>query len=204
MVFVKKRNYFQSLWIVSKFLGNKPKWLVPLGLKYWFNIMGVENVVELDWWEDFVIDDLVITCTPAQHFSGRGLFDRNTTLWASWAIQNESFNIWFGGDTGYSKQFKEIGSKLGPFDLALIPIGAYNPRWFMSSMHVDPYYAVQIHNDINSKKSIGIHWGTFILTDEPIEEPPKLLKRILLDQNMNIDSFITLKHGETLTIKEQQ
>lgn len=201
---VISHNHYDHLDLNTvQFLGNKPKWLVPLGLKFWFNNIGIENVVELDWWEDFKMHDLIITCTPAQHFSGRGLFDRNATLWASWAIENESFNIWFGGDTGYSKQFKDIGNRLGPFDLALIPIGAYNPRWFMSSMHVDPYYAVEIHKDINSTKSIGIHWGTFVLTDEPVEEPPELLKKIIRSQNMNLDSFITLQHGETLTIKEK-
>ncbi|MBT3251487.1 MAG: MBL fold metallo-hydrolase [Candidatus Marinimicrobia bacterium] len=180
-----------------KYLGNNVKWFVPLGLKKWFNNMGITNVTELDWWERKPYKNLSIVCTPAQHFSGRGLFDRNKTLWSSWAILGEKKRFWFSGDTGYSSDFKKISSELGPFDLAAIPIGAYEPRWFMNPMHVTPDQAIQIHLDIKSKQTIGIHWGTFILTDEPIFEPLELLDKYKIEMNIPPGEFVTLKHGET-------
>jgi N-acyl-phosphatidylethanolamine-hydrolysing phospholipase D len=180
-----------------KHLGNNVKWFVPIGVKEWFNNMGITNVIELDWWERKLYKNLSIVCTPAQHFSGRGLFDRNKTLWSSWAILGDKKSFWFGGDTGYSSDFKKISSELGPFDLAAIPIGAYEPRWFMNPMHVTPDQAIQIHLDIKSKQTIGIHWGTFILTDEPIFEPLELLEKYKIDMNIPSGEFITMTHGET-------
>ncbi|MCF7797984.1 MAG: MBL fold metallo-hydrolase [Lentisphaeria bacterium] len=182
-------------------LGSSARWLVPLKVKSWFQDMGIETVEELDWWDSTRVGDLKFVCTPSQHFSGRTPFDRNETLWAGWAITGATQRFWFGGDTGYNPiQFKNIGTDLGPFDLALIPIGAYDPRWIMKNHHVNPEEAVQIHLDIRSLFSIGMHWGTYILTDEPIQEPAERLKLATQASGLSNDSFITAPLGKTFRI----
>ena len=104
------------------------------------------------------------------------MFDTNKTLWAGWVVRSSEQKIFFAGDTGYSKDFVEIGKRYGPMDLSLIPIGAYAPRWFMKDMHVNPEEAVKIHLDVESRQSIGMHWGTFLnLTEEPLLELPQRL-----------------------------
>lgn len=187
-----------------KALGNAPMYYVPLGLKAWFKAKGIsaERVVEMDWWDERAIEiagqTLRITATPSQHFSGRGLSDRDKTLWASWAITWHDFTAWFGGDTGYNDvQFKEIGSRIGAIDLGIIPIGAYAPRWFMKSVHVNPEEALKIHQDIGARSSMGIHWGTFILTQEPINEPPANLASALAAAQLPADAFVAYAIGET-------
>ncbi|MCH8011056.1 MAG: MBL fold metallo-hydrolase [Candidatus Marinimicrobia bacterium] len=179
-------------------LGNDPIWFVPLGLKKWFKSQGITNVIELDWWSEYEYKGFKFVSTPTQHFSGRGLFDRNKTLWCSWVVLGKKHRFWFAGDTGYFSEFKKIGEKYGPFDLAAIPIGAYNPEWFMLPMHLNPQQAVHVHQDIGSKQSIAIHWGTFILTDEPVDEPPRLLRIAMQEIGSNQESFTVLKHGETI------
>ena len=113
----------------------------------------------------------------------------------------EEKRFWFAGDTGYFSKFKDIGVKYGPFDLSAIPIGAYDPRWVMKPMHVNPDEAVQIHLDVNSKMTIGIHWGTFILTDEPIEEPRKKLRESIINRELTEKEFITMNHGQILVFE---
>ena len=181
--------------------GEGTLFLVPLGLKRWFQKRGISNVTELDWWEERRLGTLRIIAVPMQHWGKRTPFIRNDHLWASWIIMSESFKFYFGGDTGYSPHFREIGDKFGPFDLSAMPIGAYEPRWFMRSHHVNPEEAVQAHIDLRAEKSIGIHWGTFILTDEPLDEPPELLKKALKEKGIPEDRFTVLKHGETIILK---
>lgn len=189
----------------------------------WFNRSGIENTVELDWWQDI---DLTlapstgekgiatttsspskaeikarISCLPCQHTSSRTPFDRNETLWASWAVSSGDKSVWFGGDTGYRAvpelpkdtddygpdyvdlprcpAFKQIGDLRGPFDLGLIPIGAYDPRFIMSSMHANPFDSVEIFTDTKCNRAMGIHWGTWALTIEEVMEPPVLLREAL-------------------------
>ncbi|PYK95067.1 MAG: metallohydrolase [Verrucomicrobia bacterium] len=174
-----------------------PLFLVPLGLKAWFAGIGITEVEELDWWESRRIKTLTVTCLPAQHFSGRTLWDRNQRLWSSWAVAGDTKRIFFAGDTGYYPVFKEIGNRLGPFDLAAIPIGAYLPRVMMKMTHMTPEEALQLFADIQGQRFVAIHWGTFDLTEEPIEEPPQRLeaeaKRLGLDRS----KVWVLKHGET-------
>ena len=174
-----------------------PLFLVPLGLKAWFAGIGITEVEELDWWESRRIKTLTVTCLPAQHFSGRTLWDRNQRLWSSWAVAGDTKRIFFAGDTGYYTVFKEIGNRLGPFDLAAIPIGAYLPRVMMKMTHLMPEEALQLFADIQGQRFVAIHWGTFDLTEEPIEEPPQRLeaeaKRLGLDRS----KVWVLKHGET-------
>lgn len=147
--------------------GDQLRWYVPLNLKKWFNDLGVQNVVELDWWEEYCAEKgIKFVLTPAQHWSKRGLNDDFHSLWGSWSIIGPRNRFFFTGDTGYCPVFEEIGKVYGPFTAAAIPIGAYSPRWFMSPQHVDPQQAVQIHRDIRSKSSMAIHWGTFALAYE--------------------------------------
>jgi len=190
-------------WSIKQ-LGNQPRYFVPLGIKDWMIGKGIDEarVTELDWWqsEKITLNDqpIEITATPTQHFSGRGLFDRNSTLWASWAVSLPDFTFWFGGDTGYNDtQFREIGKRIPNIDLGIIPIGAYAPQWFMGAIHVNPEEAVRIHQDIGARKSMGIHWGAFLLTAEEVNEPPRRLAEALAESNLLPGDFSALAVGET-------
>lgn len=181
--------------------GGAPLFLVPLGIKPWMNRLGIDNVRELDWWDSTTVNGLDFTFVPVQHWSARGLHDRNKTLWGGWVVQaggSQPFSFFFAGDTGYSKDFDDIYKRFGGFDLALIPIGAYQPRWFMKAQHVEPSESVKIHRDLHARKSIAIHWGSFELTDEPLDEPPTLLAQELQKAKVPAEDFVVLKHGETL------
>jgi len=143
---------------------------------------------------------------PAQHWSGRGLTDRMRTLWGGFAVMAPDCHLFFAGDTGYSRDFVDIRERLshrqgdddgGGFDLALLPIGAYEPRWFMSEQHVNVHEAVKIHRDLGAKRSLGMHWGTFQLTDEPLDEPPRVLAELRQAHGIDDDVFFTLAVGET-------
>ena len=178
--------------------GKETIFFVPLRLKSWMKDLGITRIYELDWWDQHEEGTFRITAVPVQHWSKRGLFGRNKTLWAGWVVQSGDFRFFFTGDSGYTTTFKEIGKKLGPFELSTIPIGAYEPRWFMKTHHINPEEAVQVHSDVRSKKSVAIHWGTFILTDEPLDEPPKRLNSAMEEKNIPLDGFLVLKHGETI------
>jgi len=187
--------------------GGAPLFIVPLGNKAWMAERGIMNVVELDWWQSHPIaapgGPVEVVLTPAQHWSGRGLNDRMATLWGSYALFAPDCHLFFSGDTAYSKDFRDIHERFatlqqgGGFDVALIAIGAYEPRWFMSTQHVNPAEAVQIHLDIAAKQSIGIHWGTFELTDESLDEPPRHLADARRAKGLADDAFITLAIGQT-------
>ncbi len=179
-------------------IGDRVHWVVPLGHREWFENLGVTRITELDWWQSTTIDGVTLTATPTQHWSGRGLFDRFDCLWSSWLIEANGVKFWFGGDTGYNPhQFKEIGERFGPIDLAAIPIGAYEPRWFMKTMHINPAEAVKVFKDIGAKRAIGIHWGTFQLTDEGPMEPPVALKKALHSNNIGSELFQAVPIGST-------
>lgn len=183
---------------IHKRYGNRLKWFVPLNLRKWFNDLNVENVQELDWWEEYCTEKGVkVVFTPAQHWSKRGIYDDFTSLWGSWTFIGPKNRFFFTGDTGYCPVFKEIGQVYGPFTAAAIPIGAYAPRWFMSAQHVDPYQAVQIHQDLRSQSSMAIHWGTFALAFEYFMEPPVLLRETLSEKNIPLSQFVAFKHGES-------
>ena len=151
---------------------NKLHWFCGVGNADWFRSVGIsENVHELTWWQSEKVRDMEFVFTPAQHWCARGLLDRNRALWGSWTVIGPKKRFFFAGDTGYCAAFAEIGKKYGKFDLASIPIGAYEPRWMMEPQHVDPAQAVQIHVDVKSNHSVGCHWGTFRLTNE-VKIPP--------------------------------
>ena len=169
-----------------------------------------DQVVDLDWWQAHTVDSAAgpveIVFTPSQHWSGRSLGDRMETLWGGYAVFAPDFHFFFAGDTAYSKDFQDIRARFaarqtealgGGFDIALIPVGAYEPRWFMRSQHVDPAEAVQIHQDLNAKRSVGIHWGTFQLTDEALDQPPIDLAAARQAQGVADDGFFVMAVGET-------
>lgn len=190
---------------------------VGLGLASWFHDSGISAVTEMDWWDDAEVtlecnrnqsipetsDSLHrirvrVSCLPTQHSSMRTGFDKDRTLWASWAVSSGGKSVWFAGDTGYrcipegveepgpalnsfprNPQFSQIGELRGPFDLGLIPIGAYSPRFVYSPIHASPYDAVEIFQDTKCRMALGIHWGTWALTSEEVDEPPKRLQDAL-------------------------
>lgn len=176
---------------------DQPKILVGLGVKA--HIPEKEFVEELDWWESFKFSkDLKVTFAPTQHFSGRWLHDRMTTLWGAYVIELPGYKIYFGGDSGYGLHYKKTYEKFGPMDLALLPIGAYKPRYFMKFAHMNPEEAVQAHKDLRSKRSVGIHYGTFQLTAEPVSEPLEALKAAKKKHELPNSDFLTLPFGKSL------
>jgi N-acyl-phosphatidylethanolamine-hydrolysing phospholipase D len=174
-----------------------PIFLVPLGLKSWLAERGVTRVTELDWWGAHEYRSLRFVCVPAQHFAQRTPWDRDRRLWASWAVLGQDRRLYFGGDSGYFDGFKETGERLGPFDLAAIAIGAYLPPAIMRFTHTTPEQAVQAFVDLRSRVLLGIHWGTFDLADEPLDEPPKRMLAEAARRGIAADRAFVLKVGET-------
>jgi N-acyl-phosphatidylethanolamine-hydrolysing phospholipase D len=154
---------------------HRPRFFVPLGMKEWLADHGAHDVVELDWWEAAQFRGLTFTCTPAQHSSGRGVRDQNQRLWSSWVIAGGGKKMWFAGDTGYTSALREIGKRLGPFDLAAIPVGGYSAWERRHPNHVNPEEALQLFEEQNARLMVPIHFGTFDLNREPFAEPPQRL-----------------------------
>ncbi len=180
----------------------RPQVFCTLGVKAFLEQHGCRNVTEMDWQQTARINpDTMLHCVPAQHFSGRGIFDRNATLWAGYVIDSQKAGkLYFAGDSAYGPHFRTIGEQFGPLKLALIPIGAYKPKWFMSPVHCSPEEAVQIHRDIQSQQSLAIHFGTFPLADDGETEPVTDLQRALNAQNIPAGQFRALKNGGSLVI----
>ncbi len=199
-----------SLVALSRQRGGPPLFVVPLGVRELLAGEGIERVVELDWWQSTSLDGpagrVEIAMTPVQHWSGRRLDDRMKTLWGGYAVFAPRFQLFFSGDAGYSRDFADVrarfASRQGPgrgggFDLALLPIGAYEPRWFMKPQHMDPAEALQASIDLGAKATLGIHWGTFALTDEPLDQPPRDLAQARAGHGAEGDAFFTLPIGGT-------
>lgn len=178
-----------------------PLFLVPLGLKAWFEALGLRRVEELDWWQSADSGGLRFTLVPVQHWSRRTLLDTDRTLWGGWVVEGNGLNVVHTGDLGLSRDTRDVGERLGPFDLALIPIGGYAPRWFMKTMHVDVAEALQVRDDLRARRAIGMHWGTFEgLTDEPLDEPPAKLARLREAAGLGPEQFDVMTIGETRPI----
>lgn len=181
--------------------GGPPLFLVPLGIKEWFdrNVPNAEDhVLDFDWWDTQYILGATVHFVPAQHWSQRTLWDRNKTLWGGWVLEQPEFTFYFAGDMGYSRDTLDIGERFGGFDLAAIPVGAYEPRWFMRNQHINPDEAVQVHKDVQARQSLGVHWGTFQgITDEPLDQPIADLKQALEKHGLSDRDFFLLRHGET-------
>lgn len=181
--------------------GNKTLFLVPLGDQELLKSEGIQNVKELDWWERIPVKNLTVTFIPSQHWSQRSFFDHNKSLWGGWHVSSLHLKLLYTGDTGYSKDFEDIRNKMGDVDVVIIPLGSYEPRWFMKQYHVNPEEALKIHQDLHAKLSIGVHWGTFRLSDELMAAPPKDLKEALEKaKSHHSGDFRTLKHGETIKL----
>lgn len=194
--------------LALKAAGQQPTYLVPLGLKGWFDARGLGPIIEMDWWDRHTHGPLHIVLTPAQHWSKRTLFDTNATLWGGFHVEakRESQPAWrfhYTGDTGYSADFKEIRRRLGPVDLLAVPVGAYEPRDFMAPQHTNPGDAVQILLDLEAVQAIGVHWGTFELTQERFDQPPIDVRAALVAKNLPENHVWMLKHGETRSLGGQ-
>jgi len=170
------------------------QFVVPLGVGKLLHSEGVAPFTELDWGQSLKIDQTSIHCVPAYHFSARGMFDRNTTLWCGYVMEDAKGSVYFAGDTAFGDHFARIRERCGPPALALLPIGAYDPRWFMSPVHMDPEDAVKAHRILGAKTSIAIHHGTFQLTDESLDAPAKRLRECAGDE-----SFVILENGQSMT-----
>jgi len=184
-------------------------WLAPLGLAQLLRAWGAANVREMDWWESTSIETSVGTLTamsvPAQHFGARGLGDRGRTLWCSWVIGDSDSRVFFSGDTAYHPEFTIIRERSGPFDLLMLPIGAYEPRWFMRTVHMNPPEALRAYEQLRGTQHeqpvlLPIHWGTFRLTDEAMQEPPEWTARLWRDAGYDASKLWLLQHGETRSV----
>lgn len=159
---------------------------------------GIGGGIDRDWWEAADLrPGLRATFVPAQHWSSRSLGDRRRTLWGGFALSVGARRLYFAGDSGYCPWFATLRARWGAPDLALLPIGAYEPRWFMRSQHMNPEEAVQAHRDLDARRSIGMHFGTVQLTDEPIDEPLHALARAKAAAGLADDAFTTLDFGQT-------
>jgi L-ascorbate metabolism protein UlaG (beta-lactamase superfamily) len=177
-----------------------PTIITPLGNGALVRSTGAHRVEELDWWQLAQSSSLPLTLTPAHHFSARGPFDRNRALWGGFLLQLGGARLFFAGDTAYAPFFHDVRDRLGPIDLALLPIGAYEPRWFMQAVHMNPAEAVQAHLDLGATESIGMHFGTFQLTSEGIDDPLRALEEARRARDIPPSRFRTLRFGESHVI----
>jgi L-ascorbate metabolism protein UlaG (beta-lactamase superfamily) len=177
----------------------RPGYGVPLGVARRLTSRGIaqdEQVRELDWWQSAeALNKLLISAVPARHFSGRGLRDRNLTLWCGYVIEGPSGMVYFAGDTGYGAHFRQIAERFPRIRLAFLPIGAYRPQWFMGPVHISPQDAVRAHEEVGAATSVAIHFGTFHLADDGQDEPPIELQRAL-DARKVAHRFWVLDAGE--------
>ena len=179
-------------------------WIVPLKLGAYVRGWGVREIVELDWWQEVSIGSLRVSATPARHMSARRAGDRNRTLWCGFALVAAGMRVLFAGDTAYHPEFGEVSARCGPFDFVMIPIGAYEPRWFMQLVHVNPEESVQIYQDLMAAHPaapaplmLGIHWGTFRLTTEAMDEPPRRTIARWREVGLDPDRLWVARFGET-------
>ncbi|MBP7521473.1 MAG: MBL fold metallo-hydrolase [Leptothrix sp. (in: Bacteria)] len=180
--------------------GGPPIFVVPQGLDAWFHDLGIrDNVHVIAWWARQALAGVGVSAVPARHWSGRGLFDRGVTHWTGWVVQRGGYSVYFAGDTGYGdgSDFRRIGQRFPALDLALIPVGAYEPRWFMREQHTDPAEAVQLFRDLGARQALGIHWGTFALADEALDAPIAALAAARRSQGVAEADFRLLEHGQT-------
>ncbi|KPF70420.1 hypothetical protein IP84_01410 [beta proteobacterium AAP99] len=190
--------------------GGPPLFVVPLGLDLWMKNEGITNVRRMDWWERFELPApggaVTVNFVPVQHWSSRTPWDRNATLWGGFVVQAQAagspYSMFFTGDTGYSKDFADIGARFGGFDFSQIAVGCYLPRWFMQTQHVNEDDAVKIHLDVKSRLSMGVHWGTFRLCDDVIEAPIDNLPLARRKYGVADDAFVLFALGETRVLRK--
>jgi len=179
------------------------RWYAPLGHGRWLERRGVRRVTEMDWWDVVTVAPrLAVRALPTQHWTRRSPGGMNRRLWCAFSLEDPvGRKVYFGGDSGYCTVFREIGQELGPFDAALIPIGAYEPRWFMKPAHMNPEEAVRVYLDLGGQGTfMGVHWGTFRLTDEPVTEPPERAKAAWLAADLPVDDLWIPAIGESRVV----
>ncbi len=184
---------FQS---VKRLAARGARFVVPLGLGEWVRRAGGE-AIELDWWQEVELDGVRIHCVPAQHFSGRSLRDTGRRLWAGWVVAGPTRRFYHAGDTGYSAELADIGERLGPLDLATVPIGAYRPPAMMRLVHTTPEEALRIGLDVGARRVVAMHFGTFDLADEPLDEPPQRFRAEAERLGLGPERAWILNIGET-------
>jgi L-ascorbate metabolism protein UlaG (beta-lactamase superfamily) len=176
---------------------HRPRFVCGLGVGRLLLRSGMRKVTELDWWEStLALESVSVSSVPARHFSGRTPFARNRTLWTGFVLAGPAGNVFFAGDTGYGRHFAEIGKRHTPIRLALLPIGAYKPEWFMGGVHISPAQALAAHADLGASTSVGMHWGTFELADDGQDEPAEEIKRLLSVTPEPRPRFWLLGNGE--------
>ena len=183
-----------------KRLGPDPVYVVPRGLGRWFERAGLRRVVEMAWWQREEIAGIEVTFVPAEHWSRRGLFDINETWWGGYVLGHGGLRVYHSGDTAWFEGFRLIGERCGEIHAAMLPIGAYAPRWFMLRQHMDPADAVHAFSALGAARFVAMHWGTFKLTDEDLREPPLLLREVWQRENMPHDRLTIPAIGETLRL----
>lgn len=191
-------NHYDHLdaWTIRE-LGPRPTYVVPLGNAGTMRRAGAREIVELDWWQTHHEGPLEITLVPARHWSMRAPWDRNQSLWGGFLVRSPEGTAYHSGDTAFFEDFREIGRRAGSIDWALLPIGAYEPRWFMESQHLCPEEAGRAFELLGARNLVAMHWGTFLLTDEPAGEPPERLLSWSRAQNLGSDRVWVLDVGET-------
>jgi len=177
-----------------------PVVITPIGNGALVKSTGLRKVEELDWWQDATTSTLPLTLTPAHHFSARTPFDRNRALWGGFTMAVAHRRIYFAGDSAYAPFFLEVRRRFGPIDLALLPIGAYEPRWFMKAVHMNPAEAVLAHLDLEASESIAMHFGTFQLTTEGIDEPVRALEQARFARHVEPSAFRVIGFGESVRL----
>jgi L-ascorbate metabolism protein UlaG (beta-lactamase superfamily) len=183
---------------------DRPAIVTGLGNAAYLENKGVPDAIELDWWRSWRLPDdrLNVTFTPARHFSARGLFDRDRTLWGGfWIDAAGAPSLYFAGDTAMGVHFQFIRERLGPPDLALLPIGAYEPRWFMSEVHMNPAEAVEAHRILGARRSLAMHYGTFQMSDEPYDAPRRELAAAKERAGIGDEEFSVPEVGETVIVR---
>ena len=191
----------QTLVALAERQGKPPVIVTGLGNAALLSQFGLTGHHELDWGDKLAFGDITVTFTECRHRSGRGITDQMTTLWGSFVVEAPSGNVYFAGDTGYDEHFKAARAQYRSFELAILPIGAYEPRWFMKDIHLNPAEAVQAHRELNARHSLGIHYGTFQLTLEGISDPETALRTALDEQQVSAEAFWTLRPGESRRIR---
>ena len=182
--------------------GGPPLFIVPLGIDQWLKDQRIVNVVGLDWWQHRDLGAVRVSLVPAQHWSARSPFDRHQSLWGGFVAKYQDYSMYYSGDTGYSKDFLDIRARFGGFDFAQIPVACYEPRWFMQNQHVNEPEAIQIHRDIGSKRSMGVHWGTFRLCDEPVDTALDEFAKSASKAGLQAEEFALPALGETWVLRK--
>ncbi len=183
-----------------KKLGGEVTFVVPRGLGKWFAARKLLRVVEMDWWQTEEIGGIAVTFVPSQHWTRRGLTDTNESWWGGYVLERGGLRVYHSGDTAWFDGFFEIGKRVGLIDAAMLPIGAYAPRWFMKGQHMNPDDAIRAFQALGAKQFVAMHWGTFKLTDEPLDEPPEFLKRVWGKTDLSDKRRTILAIGETLQL----